>query len=78
MVSLAMLGKDAEVKAVITTSDGKVEIESARPLPSVDGYRAMFDLVPPDGTSNPINLRVYLEANGQPLSATWQYQWNPP
>jgi glucans biosynthesis protein len=76
--SLAMLGKDTEVKAVITTSDGKVEIESARPLPLVDSYRAMFDLVPPDGTSNPINLRVYLEANGQPLSETWQYQWNPP
>jgi glucans biosynthesis protein len=76
--SLAMLGKDTKVKAIITTSKGKVEIESARPLHSIDGYRVMFDLVPPDATSNPINMRVYLEANGQPLSETWQYQWNPP
>ena len=76
--SLGMLGKDAEVKAVIDTSQGKVEIESARPLHSVDGYRVMFDVVPPDQTSTPINMHVYLEVNGQPLSETWQYQWNPP
>ncbi|MFT6655508.1 MAG: glucans biosynthesis protein, partial [Marinomonas primoryensis] len=24
------------------------------------------------------NLRVYLEANGQPLTETWQYQWTSP
>jgi glucans biosynthesis protein len=76
--SLAMLGKETEVNAVITTSDGKVEIESARPLQSIDGYSAMFDLVPPSGESKPINLRVYLEANGQPLTETWQYQWMSP
>lgn len=76
--SLAMLGKNTKLKAVITTSKGKVEIESARPLKSIDGYRVMFDLVPPDATANPINMRVYLEANGLPLSETWQYQWNPP
>ncbi|MBR7889382.1 glucan biosynthesis protein D [Marinomonas sp. A79] len=78
--SLAMLGQDAKVNAVITTSDGRTEIESARPLHSIDGYRAMFDLVPPseEGTPKPINMRVYLEANGQPLTETWQYQWTPP
>ena len=76
--SLAMLGKDTKVKAVITTSEGRVEIESARPLHSIDGYRAMFDLVPPHGESKPINLRVHLEANGLPLTETWQYQWVSP
>ncbi len=76
--SLAMLGNDTKVKAVITSSEGRVEIESARPLHSIDGYRAMFDLVPPKGEPKPINLRVYLEANGQPLTETWQYQWTPP
>jgi glucans biosynthesis protein len=73
-----MLGKETEGNAVITTSDGKIEIESARPLRSIDGYRAMFDLVPPSGESKLINLRVYLEANGQPLTETWQYQWTSP
>ncbi|ETX09933.1 glucan biosynthesis protein D [Marinomonas ushuaiensis DSM 15871] len=76
--SLEMLGNDTKVKAVITSSEGRTEIESARPLHSIDGYRAMFDLVPPEGKSKPINLRVYLEVNGQPLTETWLYQWMPP
>ncbi|QSX35475.1 glucan biosynthesis protein D [Shewanella avicenniae] len=76
---LDSLGKDVEVKPVITTSAGRVEITSARPLASINGYRAMFDLVPADDSStDPINLRLYLEANGQPLTETWIYQWNPP
>ncbi|WP_280529603.1 glucan biosynthesis protein [Shewanella dokdonensis] len=76
--SLPMLSKDAEVKAVISVSRGRTEIESARPLHAIDGYRAMFDLVPPDDSTDPINIRLYLEADGQPLSETWLYQWNPP
>nr|WP_128637758.1 glucan biosynthesis protein D [Shewanella putrefaciens] len=76
--TLPMLGKDTQVKAVISTSQGRVEIESARPLASINGYRAMFDVVPPEDSVEPINLRVYLEVDGQPLSETWMYQWNPP
>lgn len=76
---LAKLDKDVEVKPVITTSAGRVEITSARTLHSIDGYRAMFDLVPPDdGSTDPINIRLYLEADGKPLTETWLYQWNPP
>lgn len=76
--SLPMLSKDTDVKAVISVSRGRTEIESARPLHAIDGYRAMFDLVPPDDSTDPINIRLYLEADGQPLSETWLYQWNPP
>jgi glucans biosynthesis protein len=76
--SLPMIGKDVEVKPVISTSAGRVEITSARPQHSIDGYRAMFDVVPPKGSSEPINLRVYLEADGHPLTETWIYQWTPP
>jgi glucans biosynthesis protein len=75
---LPMLGKKSKVKPVISASAGRVEMTSARPLHSIDGYRAMFDLVPPDGTDNPINLRLYLEKDGEPLTETWLYQWNPP
>ncbi|TCK03082.1 glucan biosynthesis protein [Marinobacterium mangrovicola] len=74
---LDMLGKDTEVKPVITASSGEVEIASARPQNAIGGYRAMFDLVPTESTE-PVNLRVYLEANGQPLTETWVYQWTPP
>lgn len=72
-----MLGQKAEVKPVIETSRGRVEITSARPQHHIGGYRAMFDLVPDDSVE-PINIKVHLEANGQPISETWVYQWNPP
>ena len=75
---LAMLGKDAKVEAVITASRGELEFISARPLESIRGYRAMFDLKPIDTSVEPIDLRVYLRAGGRPLTETWLYQWTPP
>jgi len=63
---------------VINTSKGKIEIESARPLSAINGYRVMFDYVPEDNTETPVDMNVYLEANGKALSETWQYQWTPP
>jgi glucans biosynthesis protein len=75
---LALLGKDAKVVPVISTSAGAVEITSARPLESIRGYRAMFDLKVPDDVKGPINLRLYLAAGGNALSETWLYQWTPP
>jgi glucans biosynthesis protein len=74
---LARLQRGAKVQAVITVSRGSVEIVSARPLESVQGYRAMFDLKPDAGNA-PIDLRVYLTADGRALSETWLYQWSPP
>jgi glucans biosynthesis protein len=74
---LAGLPRGATVEPVITASRGDVEIASARPLESIDGYRAMFDLKP-DGGVEPIDLRLYLRRNGQPLTETWVYQWIPP
>jgi glucans biosynthesis protein len=76
--NLAMIGKDTKVESVITASRGEIEITSARPLHSVRGYRAMFDLKPLDDSVEPVNLRLYLRAGGQPLTETWAYQWTPP
>jgi glucans biosynthesis protein len=75
---LPMLSQDSKVKTVISASAGRTEITSARPLRSIDGYRAMFDLVPPGGSNKPINIRLYLEKDGEPLTETWLYQWDPP
>lgn len=75
---LGLLRRDAKVEAVIDISRGRVEITSARPLDSVNGWRAMFDVVPPDDTETPIDLRLYLRSGGQPLTETWIYQWTPP
>jgi glucans biosynthesis protein len=75
---LATLGDGAHVMPVISASRGRVEITSARPLHPVNGWRAMFDVVPPDDSVEPINLRLYLSVDGQALSETWLYQYTPP
>ena len=74
--NLAQLNRD-KVSAVITVSRGTVEIVSTRPLDAVHGYRTMFDLKPDAGDA-PIDLRVYLTADGKQQSETWLYQWTPP
>ena len=75
---LPLLGDTARVVPMISASRGKVEIASARPLHSIDGYRAMFDLAPTDNSTEPINLRLYLALDGQAMSETWLYQYTPP
>ncbi|MCR8915786.1 glucan biosynthesis protein [Marinobacter panjinensis] len=74
---LPLLADDAEVEPVITASRGRVEITSARPLASIDGFRAMFDLVP-DDSLEPIDLRLQLKLGDQVLTETWLYQYTPP
>jgi glucans biosynthesis protein len=75
---LALLDPETRVEAVVSASAGRIEITSARPLESVRGYRAMFDLVPDRASAEPINLRLFLRADGQPLSETWLYDYLPP
>jgi glucans biosynthesis protein len=75
---LATLPKDAEVEPVVSASRGLIEITSARPQKEIAGYRAMFDVRPMDDSTEPIDLRLYLRLNGQPLTETWTYQWTPP
>lgn len=64
----------------ISLSAGHTELVSARPLDEIQGYRAMFDVVPPKDSLAPINLRLYLKdkKSGAPLTETWMYQWTPP
>src|ERR1035437_4816842 len=76
--SLAMISKKALIEPVISTSRGLIEIPSVRPLDAVQGYRAIFDLRPDDDSTEPINLRLILRFDGEPLSETWLYQWTPP
>ena len=75
---LAALPPNAVVEAVITASRGTVEITSARPLHAIQGYRAMFDIRPLDDSIAPIDLRLFLRLDGQPLTETWIYSWIPP
>jgi periplasmic glucans biosynthesis protein len=76
--NFAMLDPKAEIVPVISASRGEIEIASARPLKSIGGYRAMFDLKPTDDRAEPVNLRLFLKAGTEPLTETWLYQWSPP
>lgn len=76
--ALAMAGDGTRIEPVIAASRGRVEIASARPLAPLRGCRVMFDLRPGDEAPEPINLRLFLRAGGEPLSETWFYQWTPP
>jgi glucans biosynthesis protein len=67
-----------KVEPVISHSRGEIELTSVRPLDSIHGYRAMFDLKPNDDNLAPVDLRLYLRTDGQPLTETWIYQWMPP
>ena len=75
--NLPLLTDTDKVTPVITASRGRIEITSARPLKPLNAWRAMFDLVPDAGT-DPIDLRLYLSYQGQPLTETWIYQYTPP
>jgi glucans biosynthesis protein len=74
---LTSLGEKPDVKAVVTASRGRIETVSARPVVGSNAWRAMFDLVPDDSTE-PVNLRLYLALDGQALTETWLYQYEPP
>jgi glucans biosynthesis protein len=75
---LGALAKDAAVEAVITTSKGTTEHVTAHYVEEIKGYRALFDVRPPEDSLDPIDLRLYLRIDGRPLTETWIYQWTPP
>jgi glucans biosynthesis protein len=75
---LGALAKDAVVEAVITASSGATERVTAHFVEEFKGYRALFDVRPPDDSVDAINLRLYLRIDGRPLTETWIYQWTPP
>ena len=75
---MPMIGADTTVTPVLSSSAGRIEITSVRPQHAIKGFRCMFDVVPPDNTERPIDLRLHLEAGGRRISETWTYQWSPP
>ena len=75
--SLASLAADAKVEPVVTLSRGTAELVSARPLASINGWRAMFDVRPPDASTQPIDMRLFLRSGERALTETWIYQWAP-
>ena len=76
--TLDALGPEAAVEPVICVSRGQIELTSVRPLETLRGYRAMFDLKGFDDSPAPVDLRLFLRAGGKRLTETWVYRWTPP
>jgi glucans biosynthesis protein len=74
---LPLLATTARVDLKLEVSRGSAETTSCRPLEAINGYRAIFDLRP-DESTDPINIKLYLEFDGVPLSESWFYQYSPP
>jgi glucans biosynthesis protein len=72
---LTELDTTAVVEAVGETSAGEISDLRATPLPSGLGWRASFRLAP--NGHRPSDMRLLLELDGERLSETWSYLWDP-
>ncbi len=73
--ALKSLTRESGVKAVVTTSHGKISEVAAYPVVGTDRWRMMFDLS--DIGDKPADLRAYLQRGSEALSETWLYQAFP-
>lgn len=64
------------IEAVVTVSTGEVRNTRVEPIPSVGGYRAVFDFVP--AKPEPVEMRCFLRRQGAALSETWTYRLAAP
>ena len=72
-------GYHASVEDVVAIVEGEEPLHADEETRhAIEGYRAMFDLYPPDESTTQIDLRLYLRHEGRALTETWLYQWNPP
>lgn len=76
------LGRESGVEAKVGASRGTIGLTVAYPIAGQSGWRVMFDLdIGPedglDGRDEPIDLRLYVEHDGQAMSETWIYQVFP-
>jgi glucans biosynthesis protein len=69
-------GDTVKASPVVTTSRGSIQGAFMEPIPGTRRWRAIFDLLP-EGT-DPVELRLYIQGNGEALTETWLYQFRPP
>ena len=60
-------------KVVVSASAGAISRAFAEPVPNGNVWRGNFDLEVSPGTV--VDLRMYLELDGKPLTETWLYQF---
>lgn len=69
-------GDTVKASPVVTASRGTLGRAFIEPVPGTRRWRAVFDLKA-EGTE-PVELRLYIQGNGDALTETWLYQFRPP
>lgn len=69
------LSGKSEPEPKITASRGEISRVFAEPVPGTGRWRAVFDLA--SEGSEPVELRLYLTLDDEPLSESWLYQFHP-
>lgn len=72
---LDRLPRDAKIKAVINVAHGEVKGAFAIQVIGTHYWRAFFDYHP--SGKDPLDIRLYLELDGNALSETWLFQYLP-
>ncbi|MCW4115003.1 glucan biosynthesis protein [Aurantimonas sp. MSK8Z-1] len=73
---VAGLDREAQdVKAIVTSSRGTVSNVNCYSVKVGTAWRASFDIKVDD--TDPVDVRLYMEADGEPVSETWLYQFLP-
>ncbi|WP_075181302.1 glucan biosynthesis protein D [Pantoea sp. 1.19] len=66
------------IEPVITVSSGTVKQVEILYVEPMKGFRIQFDWYPTSDASGPVDMRMFLRAQGETLSETWLYQYFPP
>lgn len=73
--TLADLGREDGVEAVVSASSGKISGTYSLPVVGTNRWRAVFDLAPV--SLDPVELRLFLKRKGVALTETWLSQYHP-
>jgi glucans biosynthesis protein len=69
-------GDTVKALPVVSASRGSVGRAYIEPVPGTRRWRAIFDLKP-EG-NDPVELRLFIQGNGEALTETWLYQFRAP
>jgi glucans biosynthesis protein len=73
---LATIPDGQKPKAVVSASRGSLDHIYTEEIPYRKRWRASFDLTLE--SADPVELRLFLQMAGKPISETWLYQFQPP
>ena len=64
-----------EITAKVEAKAGRILRARGEPVPHTERWRMVLDVLP-DGP-DPVEIRGYLERDGEPLTETWLHQHRP-